>query len=268
LIVSVDYLNGILITNLIDGKCAYAASDPRSGNQIQMLFSPDFDLSGKTDVYVAYNSIYTQNQDSLGAVEYSIDQGKSWLPILYMLDASGASGGFDIAYVTNAVGEVSVDGAATLTKTQTDTPQVDDGTGGTRRTFWYEFIEARPLESLGPYIDGRVNDDQVESKRFEVFRLPQADNQAKVRFRFAQAGTSSWFFGIDNFGLYSVPSPKLSIAQIQDKVTISWPAEATGFTLQSTSTLTNPKWAAVTGVANNSVTLAIGANNQFFRLIQ
>ena len=29
----------------------------------------------------------------------------------------------------------------------------------------------------------------------ELFRLTQADNQAKVRLRFAQAGTGSWYFG-------------------------------------------------------------------------
>jgi len=217
----------------------------------------------------AFTPITPKNQDSLGAVEYSIDQGKTWLPIIYMLDASGtAPGGFDIVSVTNALGQVSIDGAATFTQPRTDTPKVDDGMGGTRYTFWYEFIEARPLASLGPYIDGRWNDDQVESRRFEVFRLPQADNQAKVRFRFVQAGTSSWWFGIDNFGLYSIPSPKLSIARVQGKVTLSWPTDAAGFTLQGCSALTNPQWAAVSGVVSNTVSLTIGANNQFFRLFR
>ena len=36
------------------------------------------------------------------------------------------------------------------------------------------------------------------------FRLPKADNQSKVRLRFAQAGTGSWYFGIDNVGFYSI----------------------------------------------------------------
>jgi hypothetical protein len=264
--VSVDYLNGVLITNLIDGKCAFAISTGRSSsaNQIQVLFTPDVDLSGKTNVYLAYNSIYTQNQDSLGAVEYSINEGISWLPIIYMLDNTGTAGGFDI--VTNGLGQV--DGDATLTKPQADTPLVDNGMGGTRRAFWYEFINARPLANLGPYIDGRVNDDQVESRRFEVFRLPQADNQAKVRFRFVQVGTSSWWYGIDNFGLYSVPSPQLNIAKIANTLTVSWPAEAIGFTLQSSPALLNPQWTAVPAVVSNSITLTIGASNQFFRLIR
>ena len=276
--VAVGYLNGAIITNLVYGKCVYAESDNRGGNQIQMLFSPDFDLSGKTDVHLSFNSIYEQNQDSLGGVEYSIDQGKSWLPVIYMLDDSGNS---DILRVTNALGQVSIDGAGTLTNiirngaiapagTVNDTPQVDDGAGGTRRTLFYEFIEARPLESLGPYIDGRINDDPVESKRVELFRLPKADGQAKVRFRFVQAGTGSWYFGIDNVGLYSIPSarPTLTIAKSGDKVTLSWAAGISGFTLQSASSLINPQWGPVAGVANNAVTITIGAGNQFFRLVK
>lgn len=268
LTVSVDYLNGVLITNLIDGKCAFAASDPRAGNQIQVLFSPDFDLRGKTNIHLAYNSIYTQNQDSMGAVEYSIDQGASWLPVIYMLDDSGVSGGFDIVRGTNALGQVFIDGEATFTKPQEDTPLVEDGMGGTRRTFWYEFIEARPLDSLGPYIEGRFNDDQEESKRFEVFRLPQADNQATVRFRFVQVGTTSWYYGIDNFGLYSVPSPQIRIVRAGDSVVISWEEGAAGSTLQSTAEVVNPQWTTVAVVAGSSLTLPIGTGNQFFRLIR
>ena len=279
--VAVGYLNGVLITNLVEGQCVYAESDNRGGNQIQMLFSPDYNLAGKTDVYLAFNSIYEQNQDSLAVVEYSINQGQTWLPVIYMLnDENTRQGGSDILRVTNQLGQVSIDAMNTLTNiirfgaiaaacTANDTPQVDDGFGGTRRTVWSEFIEARPLESLGPYIDGRINDDPTESKRVEVFRLPQADNQAKVRFRFAQAGTGSWYFGIDNLGLYSIPPatpPSLTITKNDAQVVVSWTAGATGYVLQSASTLTNPAWAAVPGVTGNSISLPIGANNQFYRL--
>ena len=52
-----------------------------------------------------------------------------------------------------------------------------------------------------------MNDHTTESKRIEVYRLPQADNKAKVRLRFALAGTASWFWGLDNIGLYSI-APK------------------------------------------------------------
>ncbi|MEI9962746.1 MAG: immunoglobulin domain-containing protein [Limisphaerales bacterium] len=50
-------------------------------------------------------------------------------------------------------------------------------------------------------------DDPVQQKRIELFRLPLADNQSTVRLRFAQVGTGSWFFDIDNLGFYSIPNP-------------------------------------------------------------
>ena len=49
---------------------------------------------------------------------------------------------------------------------------------------------------IAPSVIGRdiadndaINDDAIESKRVELFPLSQADNQAKVRLRFAQAGS-------------------------------------------------------------------------------
>jgi hypothetical protein len=72
------------------------------------------------------------------------------------------------------------------------------------------YIGAAVSTNLIPFISPRRNDDPVASKRIEVLRLVQADNQAHVRFRFGQAGTSSWFFGIDDFGLYSINTPVIS----------------------------------------------------------
>jgi hypothetical protein len=66
--------------------------------------------------------------------------------------------------------------------------------------------------TLAPYISPRLNDDPVESKRVELFRLSAADNQSHVRFRFAHAGTDSWYFGVDEFGLYSIPSASGPVA--------------------------------------------------------
>ena len=60
-------------------------------------------------------------------------------------------------------------------------------------------------------ISARVDDNPVESKRVELFRLTAADNQPAVRFRFAHAGTDSWYFGIDDFGLYSITPGALPV---------------------------------------------------------
>src|SRR5207247_7183014 len=88
--------------------------------------------------------------------------------------------------------------------------------------------------TLGPYISARVDDDPIGSKRVELFRLPAADNQATVRFRFAHAGTDSWYFGIDDFGLYSItPGTTPVITTAPADLNVSVGASAT-FTVSAT----------------------------------
>jgi hypothetical protein len=190
-----QYVNGALVTSLISSNFILANADGRAGNQIQYLFTKDYDLRGQSNVYVSYHSMWIQNQDSSASMEYSIDEGKTWLPVVYMIDAS------DIIKDSNG----AVDAVATLntfysdvaTYTSEETGEVLGGTFGS-------FIGATVSATLAPYISGRVNDDQTESMRVELFRLPQADDQAKVRFRFATTGSDSWFWALDDLGLYSI----------------------------------------------------------------
>lgn len=64
------------------------------------------------------------------------------------------------------------------------------------------------------------------------------------------------------------PAPTLRISRDGSKVTLSWSAALwTVYTLQRTPSLSSPSWAAVPGVTGNSVTLSMGAGNQFFRLV-
>src|SRR5213594_3407224 len=77
----------LLPTATPTGRFVIGNSGYRNGrSQVMYLFTPDFDLSGQTNVYLSFHSLWEQNQDSLGAVEYSINQGQTWLPIVYMLD--------------------------------------------------------------------------------------------------------------------------------------------------------------------------------------
>ena len=188
-------VNSQPVTSLVNGNFIYAESDQRGGSQVQYLFSPDFNLAGKTNIFASYHSIYEQNQDSIGSVEYSIDGGTTWLPIVYMIDRD------DI--IRDAGG--NIDAEATLNEPRGDTATYTDPVTGEARGGTYgAFIGAAITADLAPFISGRVNDGPVESKRVEYFRLPQADNQTRVRFRFAQAGTASWYFGVDDFGVYSI----------------------------------------------------------------
>ncbi len=254
---------------LASGRFVFGNSGYRNGrSQVLYLFSPDFNLTGRTNVHLAFHSLWEQNQDSLAAIEYSVDRGQTWLPLAYFLDAP------DIVRVTNDVtGEVTVDAVATFTAEHGDVarytdPDTFEEKGGTYGTF----LGAALGPELAPYIQARVNDDPVESKRIELFRLPQADNQSAVRFRFAHSGSDSWYFGLDNFGLYELsetpppPPPTLRITRTGDTVTLSWPAEATGFTLEASPTLAPATWTPVEGVSGNSVTVPLSGQSRFFRL--
>ena len=97
-------VNGRPITQLLSNNLLYAESDHRGGNQVQTLFSPSFDLSGHTGIVLVFNSAYEQNQDSMAGVEYSVDSGVTWLPVVYMLDDQGGArtssernGGIDVS---------------------------------------------------------------------------------------------------------------------------------------------------------------------------
>jgi hypothetical protein len=62
------------------------------------------------------------------------------------------------------------------------------------------------------------------------------------------------------------PPVSLTITHTGNNVTISWPAAATGYILETTASLGTPVWSPVQGVANNSVTFAGSAASQFYRL--
>jgi len=59
--------------------------------------------------------------------------------------------------------------------------------------------------------------------------------------------------------------PSLAVARSAQGVTLSWPAETTGFTLESADALPATVWTPVVGVDNNSVTVQ-PAGSRFFRL--
>lgn len=187
-------VNDAVVTDLISNNFIFAASADRAGNQVQTLFTGDYDLSGQANVYLIFNSIYAQNQDSIGAIEYSINGGATWLPALYLLD------GPDILHDAQGNIDASNTMAFDYTANTFESPPPPGNYGafiGVAQSQW---------ANLGPYLSARANDDLTGSKRVEVVRLAQADNQPAVRFRIAQAGNNSWYFGIDQFGLYSLSS--------------------------------------------------------------
>ncbi len=93
-----------------------------------------------------------------------------------------------------------------------------------------------------------------------------------------------WIGNIDEMALYNTvlsgadinshylamigpaPAPTISYSISGNQIILSWPNGATGFTLESTASLSAPSWTPVGGVVSNSVTVNISPGNQFFRL--
>ncbi|MCC7376451.1 MAG: hypothetical protein IT581_17460 [Verrucomicrobiales bacterium] len=247
------------------GNSGYANS---ASSQVLMVETPDYNLTGKTNVHVAFYSLWEQNQDSIAAIEYSVDKGAHWLPVAYFLDSN------DLITTTNeTTGEVAVDVVTTLTTEYSDVARYTDDSGNEVGGTYGAFVSATADQTLAPYIHGRVNDDTAESKRVEIYPLPQADNRSSVRVRFLHSGTDSWYFGIDNFGLYSIGAttsepPRLSTAREGTTLVLSWPAAATGFVLESSTSLATGSWQPVAGVSGNTHRAAMTGTATYYRLRQ
>jgi hypothetical protein len=65
-----------------------------------------------------------------------------------------------------------------------------------------------------------------------------------------------------------VSDPFLTIFRQGNDVVVSWSQNVLGYTLESSPTLNNPTWTAVTGVANNRYTATAPTGMRFFRLIK
>jgi hypothetical protein len=259
-------LNGVEVTvdDLSQGNLLYAESDVRGGDQVQFITSKPFNLSAITNVVMSFASLYEQNQDNIGAVEYSVDGGATWLPVVYFLDIADSGGDIKL----NADG--SVDALATLNSPNPDTAAwVDNGVQ--KGDKYGDALLAPITASIGNFIAPRINDDSTIDKRIEVFRLPAAGKKADVRLRFAQLGTGSWYFGVDNIAFYEDPAPvsnpveeaTLTVSKSGGQITLSWTG---GGTLQSADKVTGP-WSTAASQTNPQNVTTSGTA-KFYRVSQ
>jgi hypothetical protein len=204
-------LNGTLLTALTDGNLMWAESDQRCGScdgQFQEMYTADINCTGKTNVFVAWKSIYEQNQDNMNCCEYSIDQGANWLPVRYMFCTLGNGETSDIYYTNDVSGKPVIDVGQTFHTV--DASRNFSTTTPPAATNYAWYIKAPITTALIPYIIGYTNDDTRNGKEIIVVRLAKADGQSKVRLRFLNTGTSSWFWGIDDLGLYEINTPVIT----------------------------------------------------------
>ncbi len=265
-LLNADPPGGVFPEWIMSGNVLYAESDSRcnadsrgaadfpNNGQTQFITTKPYDLSAYKGVVVSFSSIYEQNQDSLGAVEYSVDGGTSWLPVMYFLEEA------DIR--TKADG--SVDAVATFKGSNSDTSSwVVDGI--TKGDIYGDGLGAPITDALSDYVVPRINDGQVEGKRIEVARLDKATGKSDVRLRFGAMGTDSWYFAIDNLAFYDIAGavvgpPALSLAPGVGSVVATFEGS-----LQQSETLGGP-WSPVIG--SSPLTISAPSGNKFYRAVR
>src|SRR5207245_8985298 len=103
-------VNGQAIANWTSGNVLWAASDSRLGGgipQVQIAVSKPFDLSSVTNPVLTFYSMLriSGNNTEGDAVEYSIDGGTNWLPVIYFQRTTlvlNTDGTFDAVACFNA----------------------------------------------------------------------------------------------------------------------------------------------------------------------
>ncbi len=262
-----EMLNGAPITALSQGNILAAESDNRADTypgQVQFAISRRFNLSNVSNAVLAWSSIYKQNQNSFGGVEYSVDGQKTWLPVIYYLDGRFGLGGEPSDVLLNFDGTVN----PALTLAGADAPAWFNTNGVYQSTF-APGLAAPISPALSPFFAPRIDDDGSGGKRLEVVRLPLAGGKSDVRIRFCQLGLCSWYIAADNIAFYDIPLSGatipigvptiLSVSQASGSITIKW----SGGTLQSTTDLGNPNWQPINN--SGSYTEAM-VGNKFFRV--
>jgi hypothetical protein len=109
------------------------------------------------------------------------------------------------------------------------------------------------------YGDGE-NDDEVNTVYVNSIQFREGTMTADQAAALGKATA-------DGIPLPPAPAlPELVTSVSGHSLTISWDTGATGFVLETTATLTNPTWTAVSGVSNSSVTINAGIGASFYRL--
>jgi hypothetical protein len=194
-------------------------------------------------------------------MEYSVDGGTNWLPVIYMRSAVTIKlkpdGAFDALAMFN-------------TFNTNEVPRFPDPAVGPLGGKWGDMLAAPISQDLAPYIAER-NDGRA-ARRVEAIRLPQASRKSDVRLRLTHLSHCGWEWGVDNIAFYDIPSATAGDAEphidritvSNNQVTIQWSG---GGTLESSPSLGTPAWTS-TGNSSGSFTENLAAGTKYYRLRQ
>ncbi len=140
-----------------------------------------------------------------------------------------------------------------------------DVIGGTRGRIDSEFALNVPDIHLFADEDNERQDMWVNAVQIREGRM--SDEEIAALGGPSAAGIPSASIGVIPSGGPAPEPPKITAVQSGASLTLSWPATAAEFTLESTDSFTVPvTWTTVPGVANASVTVPIGTGTRFYRL--
>jgi hypothetical protein len=140
---------------------------------------------------------------------------------------------------------------------------------------WHHYAIVFDAGTVSMYWDGRFRGSFNQPINSFLAKTTQIGSSAPT------TTTEGWMGGLDEVAFYGtalgadtignhflamVGPPSLSYSIAGTQLTLSWPAEVTGYTLESAPTLTTTSWTPVPGVVNNQVTVDASVGVQFFRL--
>jgi hypothetical protein len=167
-----------------------------------------------------------------------------------------------------------------------------NGTGAFTAGAWHRMIAAYDMAARPPvvtkFLDGSKEDDWTANqfldaprRALQAFALLFADgvpsderstmyvNSIQIRSGKLSDAEMAALGGPSAAGIPHPPvgpAPSIIVSLAASSVSLSWPGTATDYTLEATSTLTQPNWQPVNGVVGTSFTLSPTGAAQFFRL--
>ncbi|MCC7376217.1 MAG: hypothetical protein IT581_16280 [Verrucomicrobiales bacterium] len=264
-------LNGKPVTNWMTGNLIFVASDGRKRNisdpdggpnisvgQIQIVVSAPFNLSSAANPVLTFHSgaRLSGNKEQM-TMEYSIDKGATWLPVIYMRNST----------TVKLLPDGSYDVLGMSTNMDTEITKWPDPVTGPKGGNFGDMIAAPISQDLAPYFANR--NDGVAARRIEAVRIPQASKQGDVRLRLTHAGSCGWEWGVDNIAFYDIApaqsdAPKISnVSVASGSITVKW---SNGGTLESSASATGGTWTS-TGNSSGTFSEAVPATGaKFYRV--
>ncbi len=142
---------------------------------------------------------------------------------------------------------------------------------------WHHYAVAFGAGRVTMFWDGKPVGSSGQAINFNSGKTTQLGSSAPL------TTTEGWLGGLDEVAFYGttldaatiwnhflamVGPPTLSYSLVGKQLTLAWPADTVGFTLEYAENLPATSWTAVSGVVNNQVTVDASSGRRFYRLRQ